>query len=67
MAKRRTHIVLRHLHTAHEWQCAHNAVEHAEPGRKITLTYGTPDGDLTLSVQPVGTTQLVITKEKNHG
>ena len=59
---KREKIILKGLHTAHEWQCAHNIIEHAEPGKKIKITYGTPDGDLDLEVKPVGTHQWTITK-----
>lgn len=43
-------VVLQNISTVVEWQCAHDAVKHVEPDQKITLTYDTPDGDLTLSV-----------------
>lgn len=33
-----------------EWQCAHDAVRHAEPDRRIILEYETPNGDLKLIV-----------------
>ena len=65
-AQQRRKIVLKGLTTEIEWQCAHNMVGHAEMGKVIHLTYGTPDGDLTLQVQPVGREKLVISKAKRH-
>jgi hypothetical protein len=65
-AKQRRKVVLKGLTTAVEWQCAHVIVEHAEPGKVVTLTFGTPAGDLTLQVQPVGQEKLVISKTKRQ-
>ena len=42
--------VLHNIHTAIEWQCAHDALRHAVKRKKITLTYATPEGDITLVV-----------------
>lgn len=65
-AKQRRKVVLKGLRTAIEWQCAHEMVNHAEPGQCITIDFGTPDGDLTLQVQPVGQEKLVISKTKRQ-
>lgn len=43
-------IVLHGIKTIIEWQCAHNAVEHAEAGKRNALAYATPEGSLTLLV-----------------
>ncbi len=63
--KQRTRIVLKGLESAIEWQCAHNAVTHAEMNKRITLEYETPDGLLTLHVQPIGQEKLVISRAKD--
>lgn len=61
----RRKIVLRDLHTAIEWQCAHNIIEHAVPGERVCITYETPNGDLTLCVKPIGVHQWAVSKG-NH-
>lgn len=44
-------FILLGIRTELEWQLAYQAAQHAEGGRRLYLTYGTPDGDVTLSVQ----------------
>jgi hypothetical protein len=65
MAVTREKVVLKGLHSPIEWQCAHNLVyEHADPKQKVKITYGTPDGDLTLEAKPIGTHQWTVTKAR---
>lgn len=57
-----TTVVLQNVTTVVEWQCAHDAVKHVEPDQTMTLTYDTPEGDLTLSVSLLQGA-VVVTKE----
>lgn len=63
--KQRRIVVLKDLHTAIEWQCAHTMVQHAEPGKRIKINFETPDGTITLAVQPVGKNQLIVTRAED--
>lgn len=59
-------ILLIGINTDVEWQLAYEAVKHAEMGRKVRLTFETPDGDMTLRV--VRTHQhTTVRKERPHG
>lgn len=61
--KKHTSVLLVGLHTAEEWQCAHEAVRHVEKGRRIYLEFEGPDGDeIKLSVQQRGR-QVIVRKE----
>lgn len=61
--KQHTNVLLLGLHTAEEWQCAHEAVRHVEKGRRIHLEFEGPGGDaINLSVQQQGR-QIVVRKE----
>ncbi|KAE8546116.1 hypothetical protein [Marinobacter nauticus] len=66
-AKQRRKVVLKGLESIIEWQCAHDAVRHAEPGQRVVLEYETPEGTLVLGVQPVGQEKLVISRAKAPG
>lgn len=53
--KPHTSVLLLGLHTAEEWQCAHEAIKHAEIGRQVTLEFEGPGGDeIKVSVQRKG-------------
>lgn len=45
MPKSNSSVLLVGLDTAEQWQCAHDAVRHAEKGRAVQLEYEGPDGD----------------------
>mgnify|MGYP005866898511 CR=1 FL=1 len=66
-ARQRRKVVLIGLTSEIEWQCAHNMVEQAEKNKRIVITYGTQDVDLTLAVQTVGKEKVVVTKAKEEG
>jgi hypothetical protein len=55
-------IVLHGIKTIEEWQCAHDAVKHAEKGTDFTLEYETPQGELTLVARKRG--QVVHIQKK---
>ena len=56
-------VLLLGLHTAEEWQCAHEAVKHAETGRRVTLGFTGPNGDeINVSVERKGR-QVIARKE----
>ena len=59
----REKIVLKKIHTEREWQCAYDAIEHAETDKRVLLSYETPDGDIQLEVKPVGVHQWTVTKK----
>jgi len=44
-------VILIGIQTELEWQLAFLAAQHAEGGRRLELTYETPGGDVTLSVE----------------
>lgn len=53
--KPHTSVLLLGLHTAEEWQCAHEAIKHVETGRQVTLEFEGPGGDeIKVSVQRKG-------------
>lgn len=61
--KKHTSVLLVGLHTAEEWQCAHEAVRHVEKGRTIGLEFEGPDGDpINVSVSRKGR-QITVRKE----
>lgn len=61
--KNHNNVLLLGLHTAEEWQCAHEAVRHVEKGRRVHLGFEGPDGDaINLSVQQKGR-QIIVRKE----
>jgi hypothetical protein len=61
--KANSSVLLLGLHTAEEWQCAHEAVKHAEAGRRVTLGFTAPNGDdINVSVERKGR-QVVARKE----
>lgn len=62
--KQRTKVVLKQLESIIEWQCAHDAVNHAEKNQRVVLEYETPEGTITLQVQPVGQEKVVISRLK---
>ena len=62
--KQRSKIVLKGLDTIIEWQCAFDAVNHAVKNQRVVLEYETPEGTITLGVQPVGQEKLVISRAK---
>lgn len=47
-------VVLHNIDDAVEWQCAHEAVKHAEKGVDYTLEYEVPTGSLELVVRKRG-------------
>jgi hypothetical protein len=47
-------FILIGIRTELEWQLAYQAAQHAEGGRRNYLTYETPTGDVTLSVERRG-------------
>ena len=49
-----TEIVLVGIWTKVHWQLAYEAEKHAVKGEIITLTYVTPEGDVTLTVKSRG-------------
>lgn len=56
-------VLLIGLHTAEEWQCAHEAVKHAEKGRRVRLEFEASDGEpINVSVQRKGR-QIIVRKE----
>lgn len=62
MPKSKSSVLLVGLDTAEEWQCAHDAVRHAEKGREIELEYEAPgDVDIILSVTRRGR-QVIVKK-----
>lgn len=55
MPKSNTSVLLVGLDTAEQWQCAHDAVRHAQPGKEIELEYEAPgDRDIVVSVRRKG-------------
>ena len=61
--KANSSVLLLGLHTAEEWQCAHEAVKHAETGRRVTLGFTGPNGDdINVSVERKGR-QVIARKE----
>ncbi|MAL49627.1 MAG: hypothetical protein CMH18_07700 [Methylophaga sp.] len=60
MPKSNSSVLLVGLDTAEQWQCAHDAVRHAEKGRDVELEYEAPDaGDIVLNVSRRGR-QVII-------
>ncbi len=47
---------LSNLKTEIDWQLAYLASRHVERGKRNILVFETPNGDVSLSVQKVGTT-----------
>lgn len=62
--EQKKNIRLKGIHSQVEWQCAHAMVDHAEVGQRITVDFDTPEGELTLSVEPMGMEALEISKVK---
>jgi len=56
-------VIMEDLHSIVEWQCAHDALNHAMKGNQITLSYETPDGELTLFVLLDGENVFVSKKD----
>jgi hypothetical protein len=56
-------VVLVNIKTEVEWQLAFQAICHADADKKVKLTFGTPEGDISLSVQSKAQ-QTVIRKIK---
>ena len=59
-------FVLIGMETEIDWQLAHQTSKHVEPGKRNDLTFETPGGDVTLSVESRGAL-VVISKEVNRG
>lgn len=65
MPKSNTSVLLVGLDTAEQWQCAHDAVRHAEKGREIELEYEAPgERDITVAVRRKG--RQVIVRRVDH-
>lgn len=56
-------VVLEDIETSTEWQCAHDALNHAVDSKQVTLTYETPEGDLTIFVVLHGENVIVSKKD----
>ena len=59
-------ILLIGINTDVEWQLACEAARHAELGRRVRLTFETPEGDMTLRVMRTHQ-HTIVRKEKTHG
>jgi len=57
-------VVLIGIKTDLDWQLACEAAKHAEANKKFTLTFETPEGDVSLSVQRKGW-QTIVRRHKD--